>query len=152
MKHFPTALQEITDRSFDGKWANLSRASGVDASVISRFAADKIAPSLEVLEQLANAMHRHDRRQLLLSAARDRVPTSFQEDIFGDEDPASMLIRSKLSPDLAMIIRYLESNAMADQETAAYLRRLGSWIFREDKPILKVAEESEYKTRGNGTE
>lgn len=81
-------------------------------------------------------MNRHDRKQLLLAAARDRVPVQFQEEIFGDEDPASQILRGKLSPDLAAVIRYLESTAMTDDLTASYLRRIGAWVGIADAPAV----------------
>ncbi len=146
MSHFSTALTEIVERSFESKWADLARRSGVDSSVISRFAAGKITPSIDGLGSLAAAMNRHDRKQLFLAAARDRIPPAYQDEIFGDEDPASQLLRAKLSPDLAAVIRYLESNAMSDELTATYLRRIASWIFQEPaaattQNTLRVAED-----------
>ena len=153
MSHFSTALTEIVERSFGGKWAELSRTSNVDASVISRLAAGKFEPTLDRLELICAAMNRHDRKQLLIAAARDRIPTAYQDDLFGDEDPASQLIRAKLSPDLAAVIRYLESNAMTDDLTASYLRRIGEWVGIVDPAPafgdLKVAEdEATYYPKG----
>ena len=130
MSHFSTALTEIVERSFAGKWAELSRSCGLDASIISRLAAGKFEPTVERLGEIAGAMSRPDRKQLLIAAARDRVPNQFQSEIFADEDPASQILRAKLSPDISAVIRYLESNAMSDESTAAYLRKIGDWVFR----------------------
>ncbi|MGC4014688.1 MAG: hypothetical protein QM755_09265 [Luteolibacter sp.] len=84
-----------------------------------------------------------------MAAARDRIPVAFQGELFGDEDPSSQMIRAKLSPDLAAVIRYLEASAMTDENTAAYLRRIGGWVGIIDKPeALRAAEDpSPY---GNG--
>lgn len=128
MSNFSNALTEIVERAFEGKWAELARKCGVDPSVISRLAAGKHEPTLERLDLICKALNRHDRKQLLLASARDRVPTDYQDEIFGDEDPASQLIRAKLSPELAAVIRHLESDAMKDPLTASYLRRIGCWI------------------------
>jgi transcriptional regulator with XRE-family HTH domain len=128
MSHFSNALTEIVKHSFDSKWASLATKCSVDPSVISRLGAGKFEPTLDRLEQICTALNRHDRKQLLMASARDRVPAIYQDELFGDEDPASQLLRAKLSPDLAAVIRYLESNAMADELTASYLRRIGQWV------------------------
>lgn len=128
MSNFSNTLTEIVKRSFEGKWAKLAEKSGVDPSVISRLGAGKFEPTTERLQMICEALHRNDCKQLLIAAARDRIPEKFQSEIFGDEDPASQLLRSRLSPDLAAVIRYLESTAMGDPLTANYLRRIGEWV------------------------
>lgn len=140
MSHFSTALTEIVNHSFSEKWSELATKCSVDPSVISRLGAGKFEPTLERLQTICSALNRHDRKQLLMAAARDRIPAMYQDELFGDEDPASQLLRAKLSPDLAAIIRYLESNAMADEGTANYLRRLGEWIFRPTESLSLVAD------------
>jgi transcriptional regulator with XRE-family HTH domain len=142
MSHFSTALTDIVERSFNGKWAELSRASGLDASIISRLAAGKFEPTIDRLAEIAKSLSRGDRKQLLIAAARDRVPADFQDEIFGDEDAASQLLRAKLSPDLAAVIRFLEGNAMTDEATGAYLRKIGEWvgITQPNYGQLKVAD------------
>jgi transcriptional regulator with XRE-family HTH domain len=128
MSHLSTALSEIIARSYSGNASEFARATGVSSPNISRIRDGKFEPTLTILEALARNLHRHDRKQLLLAAARDRVPTAFQDEVFGDEDPASQLIRARLSPDLAAVIRYLESTVMNDETTAMYLRKIGEWV------------------------
>lgn len=128
MKHFATALTEIIERAFNGNRSTLAKASTVSPSTIGRFCTGEVEPTLDRLEALCKCLGRHDRKQLLMAAARDRIPTIYQDELFGDEDPASQLIRAKLSPDLAAVIRYLESTAMQDDLTASYLRRIGEWV------------------------
>ncbi len=146
MSHFSNALTEIVKHSFDGKWATLAAKCGVDPSVISRLGAGKFEPTLDRLETICSSLNRHDRKQLLMASARDRVPAIYQDELFGDEDPASQLLRAKLSPDLAAVIRYLESNAMADEGTAAYLRRIGQWVglCGNEAKLAAVAEGGEH--------
>lgn len=142
MSNFSTALTEIVNRSFEGKWASLASKCGIDPSVISRLGAGKFEPTTERLGIICSALARHDLKQLLLAAARDRIPTIYQEEIFGQEDAVSSLVRANLSPDLALIIRYLETTAMTDELTASYLRRIGDWvgITSNNETALKVAE------------
>lgn len=156
MSHFSTALKEIITRSFEGNASNLTRATSLASSTVSRLLSGTFEPSIDNLEHIAKHLSRTDRKQLLLAAARDRVPDQFQDEIFGDEDLASQFLRAKLSPDLAAVIRYLESNAMADQLTGDYLRRIGTWvgINQPDARELKVAEDSPTygKKKSTGTE
>ena len=142
MSHFSTALQEIITRSFEGNASNLGRATQLASSTVSRLLSGKFEPTLENLGNFGRSLTRTDRKQLLIAAARDRVPTEFQDELFGDEDPAAQLIRAKLSPDLAAVIRYLESSAMNDETTAQYLRKIGEWvgITTPSYGSLKVAE------------
>jgi transcriptional regulator with XRE-family HTH domain len=125
---FQIALNEVVIRSFAGNASSIARACQVPPSTISRLLSGKFEPTCETLETLAEVLNPDDRRQILLAAARDRIPSSFRSEIFGDEDPASQLLRAKLSPDLASVIRYLEASAMSDEVTAAYLRRIGRWV------------------------
>lgn len=157
MKHFSTALTEIIDRAFSGNRSTLAKASSVSPSTIGRFCAGEVEPTLDRLEAICKSLGRHDRKQLLMAAARDRIPLAYQDELFGDEDPASQLIRAKLSPDLAAVIRYLESTAMQDDLTASYLRRIGDWVglgtsgtSKWSMEDLKVAEEERpYPNRQN---
>lgn len=156
MKHFATALSEIIDRAYNGNRSQLAKLVEVSPSTIGRFCSGDVEPTLERVDAIAQSLSRADRKQLLMAAARDRVPLRFQDEIFGDEDPASQLLRAKLSPDLAAVIRYLESTAMTDDLTASYLRRIGEWIglTQSQGTQLRVAEEPKsFGTKpANGTE
>jgi len=161
MKHFATALTEIINRCFEGNRSTLAKKSGVSPSTIARFCSGEVEPTLDRLEAISAQLPRLDRKQLLLAAARDRVPDEYQHEIFGDGDAASEFVRAKLSPDLAAVIRYLENNALQDPLTASYLRRIGDWVgisssakiqpLPERFPSARVAEEpTSYKAKPAG--
>lgn len=128
MKHFATALTDIISRCFDGNRSTLAKLAKVSPSTIARFCSGDVEPTLDRLEDICRVLNRHDRRLLLMAASRDRIPAEYQDEVFGDEDPASQVIRAKLPPDLAAVIRYLEGDAMKDAQTASYLRRIGCWV------------------------
>lgn len=147
MTEFPTALNEVINRSFQGKKAELARAVDMDVSVISKLCSSKMDPSTDRLDKLCGPLTPFDRRQLLIAASRDKVPERFQDEIFGEKNSASDLLRSNLSPDLAKVISYFEQSAMRDESTASFLRHMGKMsgvLTREEidqAPILQAADE-----------
>lgn len=126
--HLATALTEIIERSFDGNRTEFSKKCGVVYTTIHRICAGDVAPTLDKLNDICQVLNLSDRKQLLLAAARDRIPAQYQAEIFGPEERATNMIRAKLAPDLSAVIRYLEDNAMSDPLTADYLRRIGKWV------------------------
>lgn len=143
------ALQEIISRNFEGKDVRFAKKCGLSHATIGRICDGKIAPTLESLDKMCEVIPRHERKVLLMAAARDRIPEKYQSELFGDTDPASEMLRAKLSPDLAAVIRYLESTAMSDPSTADYLRRIGKWVGiienKETNTQKAASNEADYK-------
>lgn len=141
--NFSITLTEIIRLNYKGDKVKFSKLCKVSYTTIYRLCNGETEPSMEKLETICGIVHRLDRRNLLLAAARDRIPVKYQQDVYGDADASSEIIRAKLPKDLAAVIRYLESSALTDPQTAEYLRRIGTWvgIIEDSEHIPRAAEE-----------
>gem|GEM_PF-6507398 len=147
--HTGTALQGIIKRNFGGKRVRFSSKCCLSHVTVGRICEGKIAPTLESLDKMCAVIPRPERKILLLAAARDRIPDQYEAELFGDSDMASEILRAKLPPDLAAVIRYLESTALSDPMTAEYLRRIGTWVGiipkAEEQTLRAATDEERYK-------
>lgn len=128
MSEFSTALTEIIERSYEGNSMKLSRASSVPSSALTRLTKASLSPSTARLEELSKALNRHDRRQLLLAAARDRIPEQYQAEVFDAKGTSTAMSKGKLPNDIEAIISWLQMDALRDEETRVFIRKIGKWI------------------------
>lgn len=145
MSEFSNALQEAINHRFQGKPANLATESGIDRSVISRLTKGTLAPSLERLESLAQALPKEHRENTLLAAARDTIPPRYRADIFANQHRYN----KPTPPDIRAILLYLEDESVHDETTRAYLRRLWSWIQPPAQQLSLVAEDNQPAEESN---
>lgn len=148
MKNFGMALSEIVERRYRGNRSALAKLINVSPSTIYRFCSGEMEPAMDSLEALCDQLPPEERKRLLVAAARDRIPSAYQDELFGSDEPAPSLFRARLSPDLAAVIRYLEGAAMKDESTAAYLRKIGEWVGLPLPPDpLKISEKGPASSR-----
>ena len=129
MKEFPRALEDIIATNYDGNRSSLARAANMDRSVITKLIAGDTSPTQGRLESFCLVLELTDRRSLLLAAARDLIPEPFKEEVWhASFGHVSDMLRGALAPDVKVVLDYLERDALENQETVAFLRRIGKMI------------------------
>lgn len=142
MSEFSTALNEVLSHSYNGNKASLSRASNVDASVISKLASGNLEPSMDRLEAIAKVVTPPNRKLLLLAVARDKIPAPYRDEVLAG---TGELNKPPLPNDLRAILDYLEADCLRSESTREYLRRLATWIdiLPKRTDLSLVAEDDE---------
>ena len=129
MKEFPRALEDIISTKFAGNRASLARAADLDRSVVTKLIAGDTSPTQARLESLCSVLESPDRRSLLLAAARDLIPQAYKEEVWHAQfGHVSDMLRGALAPDVKAVLDYLERDALENQETVSFLRRIGKMI------------------------
>lgn len=140
MSYFSTTLQEVLQRTYDGKQTALASSSGLEQSEISRLLRENSPCTAAKLAKLCDApdMPLDDQRTLCVAAIHDLLPPRLWQILFEGEKSLAEQLRDsqgfhyvgthKLPAYPDQVLRYLLENAQHDPDVTKALELLGKFM------------------------